>query len=49
MRKLIKRIAVCVSAFALVAAGIVAGKADAVKAAEIDSTCNRKGRTGRSR
>lgn len=38
MRKLIKRIAVCVSAFALAAAGIVAGKADAVKAAEIDTT-----------
>lgn len=38
MRKLIKRIAVCVSAFALVAAGIVAGKADAVKAAEITET-----------
>lgn len=38
MRKLIKRIAVCVSAFALVAAGIVAGKADAVKAAEIETT-----------
>lgn len=40
MRKLIKRIAVCVSAFALVAAGIVAGKADAVKAAEIDTTAH---------
>ena len=40
MRKLIKRIAVCVSAFALVAAGIVAGKADAVKAAEIETTAH---------
>lgn len=40
MRKLIKKIAVCVSAFALVAAGIVAGKADAVKAAEIDTTAH---------
>ena len=40
MRKLIKIIAVCVSAFALVAAGIVAGKADAVKAAEIDTTAH---------
>lgn len=38
MRKLIKKIAVYVSAFALAAAGIVAGKADAVKAAEIETT-----------